>query len=67
MVVWGAGSKGKGIAKVLAEINVPFHWVCDNPKKIGKEIYGKIMLGFHVIDEFENAQNIITVANQKHK
>jgi glycosyltransferase involved in cell wall biosynthesis len=64
LVVWGAGAKGKTIAKVLSDNDVPFHWVCDNPKKIGKEIYGKIMLGFHVIDELENAQNIITVANQ---
>ena len=65
LVVWGAGNKGKTIAKNLLEMDVKFHWVCDNPKKIGKEIYGEKMLGFHVIDDLNNAQNIITVANPK--
>ena len=65
LVVWGAGGKGKTIAKVLSNLDIDFHWVCDNPKKIGKEIYGKTMLGFQVIDELDNAQNIITVANPK--
>jgi len=65
LVVWGAGNKGKTIAKNLIEMGVKFHWVCDNPKKIGKEIYGEKMLGFHVIDDLQNAQNIITVANPK--
>jgi hypothetical protein len=65
LVVWGAGAKGKTIAKTLLKLEIPFHWVCDNPKKIGKDIYGEKMLGFHVIDELTDAQNIITVANQK--
>jgi hypothetical protein len=65
LVVWGAGAKGKRIAKELIDQGIPFNWVCDNPKKIGKDIYGKEMLAFKAIDEFENAQNIITVANSK--
>lgn len=65
LVVWGAGNKGKTIAKNLLDLGVKFHWVCDNPKKIGKEIYGEKMLGFHVIDDLLNTQNIITVANPK--
>ena len=63
LVIWGAGAKGKRIAKELLSQNIAFHWVCDNPKKIGKDIYGKQMLPFTEIDTFENAQNIITVAN----
>lgn len=65
LVVWGAGAKGKRIAQELISQDIPFNWVCDNPKKIGKDIYGKEMLAFKAIDEFENAQNIITVANSK--
>ncbi len=65
LVIWGAGAKGKRIAKELIAQNIPFHWVCDNPKKIGKDIYGQKMLAFSVIDEFIDAQNIITVANKK--
>ena len=64
LVIWGAGAKGKRIAQELLSQQIPFHWVCDNPKKIGKDIYGKQMLPFKAIDQFENAQNIITVANQ---
>lgn len=63
LVVWGAGGKGKGIAKVLIGLGVSFWWVCDNPKKIGREIYGQTLLPFAYIDKLENAQNIITVAN----
>lgn len=65
LVIWGAGAKGKRIAKELIDQNIAFHWVCDNPKKIGKDIYGHKMLPFSVIDEFIDAQNIITVANKK--
>lgn len=65
LVLWGAGNKGKTIAKKFIDNNIPFHWVCDNPQKIGKHIYGKEMLAFQMIDSFENAQNIITVANKK--
>ncbi|MFX0557996.1 glycosyltransferase [Maribacter sp. CXY002] len=63
LVVWGAGNKGKTIAKVLLEQNIDFHWVCDNPKKIGKEIYGKEMQSFQVLNEIKSSQSIITVAN----
>lgn len=63
LVVWGAGAKGKRIAQILTKQQIDFNWVCDNPKKIGKEIYGKQMLAFTAIDELSNAQNIITVAN----
>ena len=56
LVVWGAGNKGKFIAKSLIEKNMPFEWVCDNPKKIGKDIYGKILRPFNycIIDEVDS-------------
>ncbi len=65
LVIWGAGAKGKRIAKELLSQKIAFNWVCDNPKKIGKDIYGKVMLPFSAIDTFMDAQNIITVANLK--
>ncbi len=64
LVVWGAGNKGKKIAKSLQKNSVEFEWICDNPKKIGKDIYGKKMLSFQVLDTMENSQSIITVANE---
>lgn len=43
LVVWGGGDKGKGIAKLLLSSNIPFRWVCNNPKKIGQNVYGVIL------------------------
>lgn len=63
LVVWGAGKKGKRVAELLINANIPFQWVCDNPKKIGKDIYGKKMLPFQELDSIKNPQSIITVAN----
>lgn len=63
LILWGAGRKGKAIAELLIEANVPFRWICDNPKKIGKHIYDQEMLHWKVIDEFPEAQSIISVAS----
>ena len=63
LVIWGAGKKGKTVAELLLKNNVHFYWICDNPKKIGKAIYGQQLLSFHVLDDIENAQSIVTVAN----
>jgi len=65
LVLWGAGNKGKIIAKKLINKQIDFHWVCDNPKKIGKEIYRKKMRHFENMKAFKNAQSIITVANEE--
>ena len=65
LVVWGAGSKGKTIAKSLIEKKMDFTWICDNPNKIGKKIYGQRLFHFRDLNGLENPQNIITVANEE--
>ena len=65
LVVWGAGDKGKKAAKILIAQNIKFTWICDNPKKIGKDIYGQILYPLTALDTIENSQSIITVANLK--
>ncbi len=65
LTVWGAGKKGKEIVKGLQKKNIPFEWLCDNPKKIGQEIYGKEMLHYSKLEALENSQSIITVANEE--
>lgn len=40
LVLWGAGKKGKRIAKLLIHHGISFHWLTNNRKKIGKRIYG---------------------------
>ena len=64
LVVWGAGFKGKKIAKELISKEVDFIWLCDNPNKIDKEIYGLNMFHFSKIESLRNPQSIITVANE---
>jgi len=63
LAIWGAGLKGKTIAKCLVEAQIPFYWICDNPKKIGKSIYGQLLYNFEYLSQLENPQSIITVAN----
>lgn len=63
LVVWGAGKKGKFVAELLLKNNIPFQWICDNPKKIGKEFYKQKMLPFTALDKIENTQSIVTVAS----
>ncbi|WP_297761571.1 glycosyltransferase family 2 protein [uncultured Muriicola sp.] len=65
LVIWGAGNKGKTVAKLLRKQKIPFYWVCDNPNKIGKEIYGQILSSYTVIGKMKNPKSIITVANAK--
>ena len=65
LVVWGAGDKGKTIAKKLIAQKIDFYWICDNPKKIGKHVYDQLMLPFTALESIENSQSIITVANSE--
>ena len=64
LVIWGAGYKGKKIAEKLIKKNIDFIWLCDNPKKIGHEIYGKSLMHFSKLASLSNPQIIITVANE---
>lgn len=64
LVLWGAGGKGKTIAKILAKANIPFRWVCDNPNKIGKKIYGVLLQKFKKLPEWGPSQSLVTVANK---
>lgn len=64
LTIWGAGYKGKTVAKLLIKANVPFHWICNNPKKIGKKIYKQPLLNFEFLSQLNNPQSIVTVANE---
>ena len=64
LVLWGAGYKGKTLAKGLKQKGIPFTWLCDNPKKIGKNIYGIPLVQYQELTNLENPQSIITVANK---
>ncbi|WP_439151106.1 glycosyltransferase family 2 protein [Winogradskyella sp.] len=63
LTIWGAGAKGKNMAKLLLNDDIPFYWICDNPEKIGKHIYDQELLNFNYLKELRNPQSIVTVAN----
>lgn len=62
LMIWGAGKKGKRLAKLLQKRNLPFTWVSNNPNKHGKEIYDQLMESFENIATQDNPQIVITVA-----
>ena len=63
LTIWGAGAKGKTVAKLLIKHNIPFYWICNNPKKIGKYIYNQKLLNFNYLAILYKPQSIVTVAN----
>jgi len=63
LVLWGAGRNGKDMAKILQTYNDTFHWVCDNEKKIGKDIYDVRLQHFNDVKDLENPQIIVVVSS----
>ena len=64
-ILIGAGKKGKSIAKYLINKMIPFSWVTNNAKKIGIDIYGKVLQDYYQ-KPFDSNQTaiLITVANK---
>jgi len=63
LVLWGAGKNGKDMARLLQSYNDQFHWVCDNEKKIGKDIYGVKLQQYNDISTLVNPQIMIVVTS----
>jgi len=62
LVLWGAGKRGKQLAKLLQEKGLTFRWWCNQQSKIGKEIYGVIMESSELLGSSANPQIIVAVA-----
>ncbi len=67
LVLWGAGKNGKDLAKLLLTKEKSFHWVCDNERKIGKEVYGISIQHQDAIQRIDNPQILIAVASPEEK
>jgi len=65
IVLYGAGKKAKYIAKALREKNLSFTWLTNNPKKIGKEVYGVLLQDQSQLIKREHQKIIIVVSNPK--
>ncbi len=63
LVLWGAGRNGKDMAKLLLEKEENIHWVCDNERKIGLDVYGIRMRHFDDVQLLKSPQIIIVVAS----
>lgn len=62
LVLWGAGRKGKEAAQRLQREGIHFHWVCDTPGKIGKDIYGIRIQSYETITGLNTPQLLVMVA-----
>jgi len=62
LVLWGAGKNGKDLARLLLPYEMDFNWVCDNKRKIGKDIYGIRMQHFESVRNMKAPQIIVAVS-----
>ena len=66
-MLWGAGRNGKDLARLLLERERTIVWVCDNPKKIGRDVYGVVMKSCRTITERGRPQIVVAVASDTEK
>jgi glycosyltransferase involved in cell wall biosynthesis len=62
LILWGAGKKGKYLAKQFQLRNVPFRWVTNNERKKGASISGTVLEDFKILKSISKPQIIISVA-----
>ncbi len=67
LVLWGAGTNGKDMLKLLLKKGEKIHWVCDNWKKIGKHAHGILMNHYNSIPALDHPQVMIVVASEDDK
>ncbi len=65
IVLWGGGSKGKLLANKLIKLGISFRWVCNNEKKIGKDIYSIRMESTTILDDTNFFQIMIAVSSRE--
>ncbi len=66
LYLWGAGKKGKAIAKLLINSGHAFHWITDNENKQGLDIYGKTVEAVN-LERLRNNQTICAVSAPEDK
>ncbi len=67
LILWGAGPKGKLIAKQLVKRNILFRWICNNPNKIGQNIYNVELETVDILKAIPSSQVIVAVSQRKTK
>jgi len=64
LILWGAGRKGKLIARQLKEKNVSFRWLSNNIMKIGKTIYGVVIETDNVLESLREGQVVVAISGR---
>jgi len=59
LVLYGAGPKGKKLAKIILADTTDFHWVSGNKNKIQHNIYGKTIQNESMMNELESPFQLI--------
>ena len=67
LVIWGAGGKGKLIAKLLIDQKIEFQWLSNNMKKVGHHIYDMPISHFHQLIDDPPSQVIIAIGSRGFK
>ncbi len=62
--LWGAGPTGKKLAKELIANEIKFHWVTNNERKIGKNIYGVDIYDLESLKNRPHQKVIISVTQR---
>lgn len=62
LVLWGAGKKGKDLAKKLNAAGLSFLWTCNVESKWGHIIHGQKMLEPSILNEVKNPLILIAVS-----
>lgn len=63
LVLWGAGKKGKKLARMLENKGISYHWLCNNPRKWGIQLYGATLENFEKLAGLEHPQVIVAVGS----
>ena len=64
LVLWGAGNKGKAVAKKLIANKIDFQWVSNNEQKLGLYIYGIIISGTDLLKSADPKQIIVAISDR---
>lgn len=67
LLLWGCGKNGKDLAKLLLEEEDTFRWICDNDRKVGKDVYGIKMEHFTALPSMGKPQIMVAVASPDDK
>ena len=64
LFLWGAGKKGKQIAKLLIRNEIFFTWITDNENKVERDIYGKHLISSKELGNHTDRQVIIAISDK---